>query len=77
MYGYDFETWEVRNRGTDPKIPIDQYPVVQELRMVIRDEKGRFHGATNFRRRISKKEQNEKVKAGTLSVVGQGLRLVK
>lgn len=67
MFSWDLETWEVKNRGQDPKVTSDR---VQVIKPVIRNEKGQFHGATNFRRRTPKS-------AGTVSVVGQRVRALK
>lgn len=40
------ETWTVKNPGTDPKVTSDR---VQKVKIAVRDRKGRFHGATNFK----------------------------
>lgn len=72
MFTVDIELWEVRNLGQDPKMPVEKYPRVQKTKIVVRDENGRFHGATNFRRRSDLKRE----RAGTVSVVRQRLRVV-
>lgn len=77
MYGWSIETWEVRNTGADPKIPVDEYPRVQTMRMVVRDERGRFHGATNFRPRVSKAQKKTERAGTSVSRRARGLRLVK
>lgn len=51
MITWDFELWEVRNDGSDPKLPREQYPRVQKMKIAFRDERGRFNGATNYRQR--------------------------
>ena len=76
MYGWSIETWEVRNTGTDPRVPVDEYPMVQTMRMVVRDERGRFHGATNFRPRQSKAEKKKQHAGTSVSRRARGLRLV-
>lgn len=78
MFTIGFETWEVRNRGNDPKIPVDAFPTVQVVKIAVRDERGRFHGATNFRLRGEKQAQNKSENEGTrVSRRATGLRLVK
>jgi hypothetical protein len=48
------------------------------MKMVVRDERGRFHGATNFRTRVYKNEKNAQEKTGSrVSRRATGLRLVK
>lgn len=72
MFTVDIEMWEVRNRGLDPKMPVEKFPKVQTTKIVVRDQNGRFHGATNFRRKSDLKRE----RAGTVSVVRQRLRVV-
>lgn len=40
------EVWNVKNPKTDAKVTSDK---VQVLRIAVRDRRGRFHGATNFK----------------------------
>lgn len=76
--GYAFETWTIRNDGHDKKIPVDQYPKVEKIKLVFRYPDGRFHGATNYKERTPKNEANKAVRAGSrVSRRATGLRLVK
>lgn len=42
------EVWQVANPRTDPKVTSDR---VQVTKIAVRDRRGRFHGATNFKTR--------------------------
>jgi hypothetical protein len=76
--GYSFETWEVKNTGKDEKIPVDQYPRLQIVKLVFRFPDGRFHGATNYKERIPKNASNKSERTGSrVSRRATGLRLVK
>lgn len=76
--GYAFEMWDVKNQGADEKIPVDQYPRLQVLKVVYRYPNGRFHGATNFRERTPKNAANKAERSGLrVSRRATGLRLVK
>lgn len=78
MFTIGFETWEVRNTGSDPKIPVNQFPTVQKMKIVVRDSNGQFHGATNFRMRDEVQRKNAEENDGTrVSRRATGLRLVK
>jgi hypothetical protein len=78
MYTWALEIWTVKNDGSDPKIPVDAFPLIVKTKNVVRDEAGRFHGATNFRSKVKKstriKEENE---GSRVSRRATGLRLVK
>lgn len=43
-----FETWNVKNRGQDPKIPTTQSNTLAVNKVAFRHPNGQFHGATNF-----------------------------
>jgi hypothetical protein len=78
MFTWGLEMWTVKNDGTEKSLPVDEFPTVERMKMVVRDERGRFHGATNFRTRVYKNEKNAQEKTGSrVSRGATGLRLVK
>lgn len=46
MFVKSTEVWNVKNDGRDKRINSDR---IQVVKIAVRDSKGRFHGATNFK----------------------------